>query len=158
MSTITMTDEAFLETVHGTLRGATDNGIHSFKGVRYGATTAGARRFLPPASPESWTGIRDALEFGPRAPQQNSAIRPANAWIRDARPTSEDCLVLNVYTPGLKDGVKRPVMVYLHGGGYERGAGSAPGLDGSNLARTGDLVVVTINHRLNACLKSTLPI
>lgn len=154
MSTITHTstlaDEAILGTTYGTLRGATADGIHSFKGVRYGASTAGARRFLPPAPPESWTGVRDALDFGPRAPQQNSAIRPANAWIRDARPTSEDCLVLNLYTPGLKDGGKRPIMVYLHGGGYERGAGSAPGLDGSTLARTGDLVVVTLNHRLNA--------
>jgi len=150
MSTITLSDETILETALGTLRGATAGGIHSFKGIRYGASTTGARRFRPPVPPERWTGVRDALDFGPRAPQPSSPIRPANAWIRDDRPASEDCLVLNVYTPGLKDGGKRPVMVYLHGGGYERGAGSAPGLDGSNLGRTGDLVVVTLNHRLNA--------
>jgi para-nitrobenzyl esterase len=150
MSTITLIDDTILETTLGKLRGATANGIHSFKGIRYGTSTAGPRRFLLPAPPEGWTGIRDALDFGPRAPQPNSTIRPANAWIRDDRPTSEDCLVLNLYTPELKDGGKRPVMVYLHGGGYERGAGSAPGLDGSNLACAGDVVVVTLNHRLNA--------
>ena len=139
-----------VETAYGKLRGGAQNEIYSFKGVPYGASTAGAWRFLPPAPPAAWSGLRDALEYGPRAPQQEGVVRPANAWIRDGRPTSEDCLVLNVFTPGLKDGAKRPVMVYLHGGGYERGAGSAPGLDGSNLARTGDLVVVTLNHRLGA--------
>ncbi len=144
-------------TAYGQLRGATENGIHSFKGVPYGASTAGARRFLPPAPPAAWPGLRDALEYGPRAPQQEGVVRPANAWIRDGRPTSEDCLVLNVFTPGLKDGGKRPIMVYLHGGGYERGAGSAPGLDGSNLARAGDLVVVTLNHRLGAFGFTHLP-
>jgi para-nitrobenzyl esterase len=150
MPTQSRPDDAIVETASGTLRGATDSGIHSFKGVPYGASTAGARRFMPPAPPTAWSGVRDALEYGPRAPQQDGAIRPANAWIRDTRPTSEDCLVLNVFTPGLKDGGRRPIMVYLHGGGYERGTGSAPGLDGSNLARAGDLVVVTLNHRLGA--------
>ena len=148
-STATRTADAILETTRGRLRGAIRGGICSFKGVPYGASTGGAGRFLPPAPTASWSGVRDALDFGPRAPQQNSAVRPANAWIRDARPTGEDCLVLNVFTPGLADGGRRPVMVYLHGGGYERGAGSAPGLDGSTLARIGDVVVVTLNHRLN---------
>jgi para-nitrobenzyl esterase len=138
-----------VETASGKLRGASENGIHSFKGIPYGASTAGALRFLPPVPSQAWTGVKDALEFGPRAPQRDETIRPANAWIRDTRPAGEDCLVLNVFTPGLGDGGKRPVMVYLHGGGYERGSGSAAGIDGSILARTGDLVVVTLNHRLN---------
>ncbi len=127
MNIQTRPGNAIVETANGTLCGVTQNGIHSFKGIPYGASTAGARRFLPPAPPLSWTGVRDAREFGPRAPQQEGVVRPANAWIRDGRPTSEDCLVLNVFTPGLKDGGKRPIMVYLHGGGYERGAGSAAG-------------------------------
>ncbi len=150
MNIQTRPTDAIVETAHGKLRGAARGGIYSFKGLRYGAPPAGARRFLPPAAPESWAGVRDALEYGPRAPQQDGAVRPANAWIRDRSPMGEDCLVLNVFTPGLGDGGKRPVMVYFHGGGYGRGSGGCTGLDGSNLARIGDVVVVTLNHRLNA--------
>ena len=123
MNIQTRPTDAIVETASGKLRGAAKDGIYSFKGIRYGAPTAGARRFLPPAAPESWTGVRDALEYGPRAPQQDGAVRPANAWIRDRSPKGEDCLVLNVFTPGLGDGGKRPVMVYFHGGGYGRGSG-----------------------------------
>lgn len=141
-------DNVVIEIAGGKLRGARENAIHSFKGISYGAPTSGERRFLAPAPPPSWTGIKDALEFGPRAPQRDEKIRAANAWIRDTRPVGEDCLKLNVFTPGLNDGARRPVMVYLHGGGYDRGAGSAAGIDGSILARTGNVVVVTLNHRL----------
>ena len=137
-----------IEIGSGKLRGASENGIHSFKGIPYGASTSGTQRFLAPAPPPNWTGIEDALEFGLRSPQRAEKIRAANAWIRDTRPVSEDCLRLNVFTPGLNDGARRPVMVYLHGGGYDRGASSAAGLDGSILARTGNVVVVTLNHRL----------
>ena len=142
--------DSVVQTAHGAVRGRLREGIYSFKGIPYGQSTAGARRFLPPEPPRPWTDIRDAFAFGPRAPQPKTVIRPANAWIRDTRPTGEDCLVLNVYTPGVNGGGCRPVMVYLHGGGYNRGTGSAPGLDGTNLARAGDVVVVTLNHRLGA--------
>ncbi len=134
----------------GVLRGAVQNHVYTFKGVPYGADPGGAGRFLPPKPVARWTGVRDALDYGPRAPQNERPSKlPHLAWIRDTRPYSEGCLVLNVYTPGLADGARRPVMVYIHGGGYTSGAGSAPGIEGSNLARTGDVVVVTLNHRLN---------
>lgn len=94
--------------------------------------------------------MRDALEFGPRAPQnERPAKEPHLAWIRDTRAYSEDCLVLNIFTPGVNDNRNRAVLVYIHGGGYASGAGSAPGLDGHNFAQRGDVVLVTLNHRLN---------
>src|SRR5215207_7282164 len=105
----------------GQVRGRTVGGIHFFQGVRYGATTAG-RRFMPPQPPQPWTGARDALDFANQAPQLG-ADRPSvyNSWT-NPRPESEDCLFLSVYTPGLRDGKKRPVMVWLHGGGYTSGS------------------------------------
>jgi para-nitrobenzyl esterase len=123
----------------GRVRGATDNGVHVFRGIRYGADTAG-RRFMPPLPPEPWAGVRDALEYGPMSPQPS----------RSPEKASEDCLFLNVWTPGLRDGRKRPVMFYIHGGAYSNGSGSSPLYDGVRLCRRGDVVVVTVNHRLNA--------
>src|SRR5689334_15796284 len=138
-----------VETSSGKLRGATRAGIHSFKGIPYGASTAGAARWLP-ARPAAWSGVRDALDYGPRAPQnERPSQEPHLKWIRDTRPFSEDCLVLNVWTPGVNDNAKRPVMVYVHGGGFIAGASSAAGLDGTNLAQRGDVVVISLNHRLN---------
>ena len=125
-------------TRHGRVRGYRDNGILVFKGVRYGADTA-ARRFMAPLPPQPWGGIRDALEHGASAPQGS----------RD-EATSEDCLFLNVYTPGLQERARRPVMFYIHGGAYNNGSGSSPLYDGVRLCRRGDVVVVTVNHRLNA--------
>jgi para-nitrobenzyl esterase len=125
-------------TRHGRIRGYLDNGIKVFKGVRYGADTA-PRRFMAPLAPQAWDGVRDALEHGPSSPQSSR---------EDA--ASEDCLFLNVYTPGLRDGAKRPVMFYIHGGAYNNGSGSSPLYDGVRLCRRGDVVVVTVNHRLNA--------
>lgn len=125
-------------TRHGRIRGYRDQGIHVFKGVRYGADTA-PRRFMAPLPPQPWSEIRDALEHGPSCPQSSR---------EDA--VSEDCLFLNVYTPALRDRARRPVMVYIHGGAYNNGSGSSPLYDGVRLCRRGDVVVVTVNHRLNA--------
>lgn len=121
----------------GPVRGQTDRGVHVFKGVRYGADTA-PRRFMPALPPTPWREVRDALEYGPASPQRSSEPNQ-----------SEDCLFLNVWTRGLRDGARRPVMVYVHGGAHANGSGSSPLYDGVNLCRRGDVVVVTVNHRLN---------
>jgi para-nitrobenzyl esterase len=123
-------------TRHGRVRGAEIEGIKVFKGVRYGADTA-SRRFRPALPPNPWPGVANALAYGPASPQT-----------KIQENTSEDCLFLNVWTPGL-DGKKRPVMVYVHGGAHANGSGSDPLYDGVRLARRGDVVVVTVNHRLN---------
>jgi len=138
-ATTLVTESPVAETKAGRVRGAMDNGILVFKGIRYGADTTG-RRFMPPLPPEPWTGVRDALEYGPASPQPS----------RSSEKMSEDCLFLNVWTPGLRDGRKRPVMFYIHGGAYSNGSGSSPLYDGVRLCRRGDVVVVTVNHRLNA--------
>jgi para-nitrobenzyl esterase len=141
------------ETAFGKVRGEEIQGIKVFKGVPYGATTAGQNRFMPPMDPAPWTGVRDALHYGPSTPQSNPgaprAVSPLSVSSANLPPESEDCLVLNVWTPALKDGRKRPVLFWCHGGGFVTGSGSSPGYDGGNLARRGDPVVVTINHRLN---------
>ena len=141
------------ETTAGKIRGVEAEGIKVFKGVPYGASTAGSNRFMPPAPVAKWTGVRDALEYGPSAPQSEPGVRRsvsdravAGAGLPDE---NEDCLVLNVWTPALGDGRKRPVMVWCHGGGFVTGSGSSPVTAGLNLAKRGDVVVVTINHRLN---------
>lgn len=125
-------------TRHGRVRGYLDDGIKVFKGVRYGADTA-PRRFMAPLAPQAWDAVADALGHGPSCPQPSR---------EDA--VSEDCLFLNVYTPALRDRARRPVMVYIHGGAYNNGSGSSPLYDGVRLCRRGDVVVVTVNHRLNA--------
>ncbi|HEY4370145.1 MAG TPA: carboxylesterase/lipase family protein [Steroidobacteraceae bacterium] len=122
----------------GKIRGSIEDGMHVFKGVPYGADTS-TRRYRPALPPVAWKGVRDTLEYGAACPQGDIAER-----------TSEDCLFLNVWTPGLNAGAKRPVMVYIHGGEYSSGSGSSPIYDGTHLCRRGDVVVVTLNHRLNA--------
>jgi para-nitrobenzyl esterase len=131
------------ETVHGKVRGTEVRGVKIFKGISYGATTEGKNRFMPPLEPPRWTGIRDTLEYGKSSPQYDATQLPTHLV------EGEDCLALNIWTPGLNDGVKRPVMIWLHGGGFRYGSGSSPSNDGTNLVLRGDVVVVTINHRLN---------
>jgi para-nitrobenzyl esterase len=143
---------AVVETAAGKIRGRQAGGVHLFKGIRYGAPTGGANRFMPPRKPEPWSGVRDALEFGPRAPQLENQfhgmVPPEFEPMDPGGPMSEDCLSLNVWTAGPGDGRKRPVMVWLHGGGYTTGSGAFVCYDGTELARKHDVVVVTINHRL----------
>jgi para-nitrobenzyl esterase len=144
---------AIADTAFGKVRGTDAGGIKTFKGIPYGANTAGKNRFMPPVDPAKWTGVRDALAFGPSAPQTEPGRQRAASDIAVAAAglpaESEDCLVLNVWTPGTNDGKRRPVMFWCHGGGFASGSGSSPGTDGTNLARRGDVVVVAINHRLN---------
>ena len=143
-----------VETNLGKLRGVSTGGVYSFKGVPYGASTDGSMRFMPPVKPASWTGVRDAINLGPLAPQfvssasGGSDIRKAMGDIFGPGEISEDCLVLNVWTPSLHRG-KRPVMVWLHGGGFTGGSDGAPTYDGTNLAHKRDVVIVGLNHRLN---------
>ncbi|WP_256643397.1 carboxylesterase family protein [Stenotrophomonas sp. 9(2022)] len=121
----------------GRVRGQREQGVLVFRGLRYGADTA-TYRFQPPRPEVAWRGIADALEYGAAAPQGGAE-----------GPGSEDCLFLNVWTPALDARARRPVLVYIHGGGFNNGSGSDPLYDGSALCRRGDVVVVTLNHRLN---------
>lgn len=136
-------------TAAGKLRGARINEVCAFKGIAYGASTAGAARFMPPRKPPSWTGVRDALELGERAPQAGQDIMFVTfPDLERPEPEGEDCLRLNVWTRAV-DRAKRPVMVWLHGGGFVTGSGGFIAYDGANLAHNEDVVVVTLNHRLN---------
>lgn len=137
-----------VDTTSGKVRGVLNNGVHVFRGLPYGASTAGANRFLPARPPEKWNGVRDAFYNGHTAMQIPPGELPHATGLRTTVPMGEDCLVLNVHTPGV-DARKRPVMFWIHGGGYTYGASTSLGYDGTNLARSGDVVVVGINHRLN---------
>ncbi|NYI49291.1 carboxylesterase/lipase family protein [Macellibacteroides fermentans] len=142
---------AIAETESGTVAGYQENGVYIYKGIPY----AKAERFMPPQPVAKWEGIRSSRAYGPTCPQGKRT-----GWYHDESAFAfdwndgfpdEDCLRVNIWTPGLKDGKKRPVMVWLHGGGYAAGSGQElPSYDGSNLAKNGDVVVVTLNHRLNA--------
>jgi para-nitrobenzyl esterase len=139
--------EHIASTPAGKLRGTwrLDSEVLEFRGVRYGESTAGPARFRPPVAAKPWEGVVDATEFGSICPQSGKV----GSYTRERRKLqqSEDCLFLNVWTPALAG--RRPVLVWLHGRGFAQGAGSEPLYDGAALARRGDVVVVTINHRLN---------
>lgn len=140
-----------VETITGKIRGVTIDKVYAFKGVPYGASTEGAGRFMPPVKPQPWSDVRDATQIGHRSPQQHGILEPLpEVGAADRQnPMGEDCLVVNVWTNGLKGGRKRPVMVWLHGGGFASGSGDYSIYDGANMARKRDVVVVTVNHRLN---------
>ena len=146
-------DIAVADTGFGKIRGYQMNGVYTFLGVPYGANTAGKNRFMPPQKPEKWEGIKDTIWWGNTAPQimdnRYAAVHYsfADHWNYD--DVSEDCLKLNVWTNGLADGKKRPVLVWLHGGGFTNGNGiEQDGYHGENFAKSKEVVFVSINHRL----------
>lgn len=146
-------DIAIAETVYGKVQGFILRGIYQFRGIPYGADTGGENRFMPPQKPEPWDDIYPAVWWGNSAPQIMDN-RYGNAWASfvdqwNYYDVSEDCLKLNVWTPALADGGKRPVMVWFHGGGYTSGNGiEQDGYKGENLSRKGNIVFVSVNHRL----------
>lgn len=146
--------DEIVETIAGKLRGYRSGGIHTFKGIPYARTTTGANRFVAPQKPEAWTGVYPALAWGPVCPQapnpQGSA--PEFKWLLEFDPgfSGENCLCLNVWSPAIRDNTRRPVMVWFHGGGFVSGSAQEfPCYDGEALAHRGDVVVVSVNHRLN---------
>lgn len=151
-----------VRTSFGPVRGLVQDGVNVFKGVRYAAPPVGALRFKPPEPPRPWTEPVDAVAYGAPAVQMYSrpsgeaqselgrSLAQVFPTARETQEGREDCLFLNVWTRGLGDGKKRPVMVWFHGGGYAYGSGSWPMYEGQGLAARGDVVVVTVNHRLNA--------
>ena len=147
---LTSAAETVVQTQNGKVSGYIEEGIFTYKGIPY----AKAERFMPPVPADSWEGVRSSRAYGPTCPQEKRT-----GWYSDELAFSfnwddgfpdEDCLRINIWTPGINDGKKRPVMVWLHGGGYATGSGQElPSYDGRNLAEKGDVVVVTLNHRLN---------
>ena len=140
---------AIVKTQYGDIRGFIHDGIYNYKGIQY----ARAQRFQAPEAPEPWLGVKTALSDVKVCPIDIPNLLPDEIEFAQAHHwgfETEDCLRLNVWTPGINDAKKRPVMVWLHGGGYSGGSSiELPFYDGENLSRTGDVVVVSVNHRLN---------
>ncbi len=146
----TSAQASLVQTAQGTVAGYTEDGVYIYKGIPY----AKAERFMPPTDPDSWEGVRSSRAYGPTCPQEKRmgwySDEQAYAFNWDDGYPDENCLRVNIWTPGINDGKKRPVMVWLHGGGYSAGSGQElPSYDGANLARNDDVVVVSLNHRLN---------
>ena len=147
-------DRAIVSTTAGKVRGFTRNGVFVFKGIPYGDTTGGANRFLPPKPVKPWTDVKPALAWGPVSPHG-----PRAAWVNQEEQflygwddgfEGEDMLRVNVWSPGVGDARKRPVLVWMHGGGYASGSSQElRPYDGERLAREHDVVLVSMNHRLN---------
>ena len=142
-------DGETIETTHGRIKGSRRGAVHAFRGVPYGAPTGGANRFLPARKPDTWTDVRSCTEIGPRAPQSQIRIIHEYGVLYRLEASSEECLVLNVWSRGLADNAKRPVMVWLHGGGFVAGSSGGLPYDGTNMADKHDVVFVGVNHRLN---------
>ncbi len=144
------------ETTHGKVQGIENAGIKEFKFIPYGAPTGGRDRYMPPKKPAPWKGVRNCIGYGPICPQTPADLRAEYGmmiqWDRHVGVggMGEDVLHLNVWTPGVNDNAKRPVLVSFHGGGYTTGSGNFPGYDGAQMARFGNVVVVTVTHRLAA--------
>src|SRR5258707_4517444 len=148
------TGSVFVETdtVYGKVQGVQSAGVKEFKGITYGASTAGRNRFMPPKKPAGWKGVRECLAHGHINPQAPADLRSDYAmmihWDYHPGGMGEDCLSLNIWTPGLKDGAKRPVLVSFHGGGFFTGAGEGRGYAGGPTGRGGDVGGVARTHRL----------
>ncbi len=146
--------DPIVETRHGKVRGTLIEGVAAFKSVPYGASTAGANRFLPPRPPQAWAGVRDALDYAGQSPQSRTGF-PQRAELADfsgppdTSPETEDCLTLHVWTPAADPAARRPVMVWLHGGAFSFGSANSLRLQGMRLCRRGDVVLVAVNQRLN---------
>lgn len=137
-------------TESGKVRGYVHNAIYTYKGIPY----AEAARFMSPSKPKSWAGVRGSMVYGPVAPllDPTTSVQDEGEFIfhHDWGFTNEDCMRLNIWTPSINDGKKRPVMFWIHGGGFTAGSSQElPSYDGESLAKKGDVVVVSINHRLN---------
>ena len=144
---------AIAQTEYGKVQGYLLNNVYTFLGIPYGADTSGKNRFMPPQKPQPWDGVRTAVFYGNSAPQDMENRWPNNYWTFSDHwnywDVSEDCLCLNVWTPAIADGKKRPVMVWLHGGGFTNGSGiEQDGYHGENISREGNIVFCSINHRL----------
>jgi para-nitrobenzyl esterase len=142
-----MTENMVVQTNSGKLQGSFEKGLCVFKGVPYAAPPTGERRWLPPQPVAPWQGIRAAGKFGSVAPQLRSALDQIISTPEGPEPQNEDCLFLNIWTPALDD-AHRPVMVWIHGGGFSMGSGSVANYRGGSLVSRGNIVLVTINYRL----------